>query len=118
MIAAGYEATARLLFWACYLVALDQAEQDRLRAEITAFPPHHVSKLDDLQNWPRLRQALLEALRLYPPTPFMTRDAVADDVVSGEPVILSIKSKDRFEKSALGVKGERQRQAVGTSGHF
>jgi len=86
MIVVGYEPTARLLFWASYLVALAQNEQDKLRAEIARFPPHCVSKLDDLQNWPRLRRTLLEALRLYPPTPFMTREAVADDVISGEPV--------------------------------
>ena len=39
MIVAGYETTARLLFWATYLLTLDLAEQDRLRAELVSFRP-------------------------------------------------------------------------------
>jgi cytochrome P450 len=74
------------LFWASYLLTLDLPEQDRLRAEIVAFPPERVSNLDDLLNWPRLRQALFEALRLYPPAAYISREATADDVVAGEQV--------------------------------
>lgn len=84
MLVAGYETTARLLFWATYLLTLDAAEQNRLRDELTAYPPERVSKLDDLLNWPRLRQTLLEALRLYPPVAYIAREAIADDVVAGE----------------------------------
>jgi cytochrome P450 len=86
MIVAGYETTARLLFWATYLLTLDVAEQDRLRAELAAFPPEQVSSLDDLLNWPRLRQVLFETLRLYPPAAYISREAIEDDVVAGEPV--------------------------------
>jgi cytochrome P450 len=86
MIVAGYETTARLLFWATYLLTLDVHEQSRLRAELAAFPPERVGNLDDLLNWPRLRQVLLESLRLYPPAAYMSRVAIADDVVAGEPV--------------------------------
>jgi cytochrome P450 len=86
MIVAGYETTARLLFWATYLLTLDMVEQDRLRAEVATFPPERVSNLDDLLNWPRLRQVLFEALRLYPPAAYISREAIADDVVAGEPV--------------------------------
>jgi cytochrome P450 len=86
MIVAGYETTARLLFWATYLLTLDLAEQDRLRAELVAFPPERASNLDDLLNWPRLRQVLFEALRLYPPAAYISREATADDVVAGGPV--------------------------------
>ena len=50
-------------FGTTYLLTLDAAQQDRLRDELAAFPPERVSKLDDLLNWPRLRQTLLEALR-------------------------------------------------------
>jgi cytochrome P450 len=86
MLVAGYETTARLLFWASYLLTLDPAEQARLRAEVLAFSPEHVVKLDDLLNWPRLRQMLLEALRLYPAVGQISREAVADDIVVGEQV--------------------------------
>lgn len=84
MLVAGHETTARLLFWATFLLTLDPAEQARLRSEIAAFPPERVSTLDDLQNWPRLRQTLYETLRLYPPAPHMNREAIAEDTVLGE----------------------------------
>jgi cytochrome P450 len=86
MIFAGYETTARLLFWASYLLTLDHAEQTRLRAEVATFPPEHVATLDDLGHWPRLRLVLLEALRLYPPVPLQVREPIEDDVIMGEPV--------------------------------
>jgi cytochrome P450 len=86
MIFAGYETTARLLFWASYLLTLDQAEQTRLRAEVAAFPPERIATLDDLGHWPRLRRVLLETMRLYPPVPVLVREPIEDDVIMGEPV--------------------------------
>lgn len=84
MLFAGFETTSRLLFWASYLLGLDGAEQTRLRAEVRAFPPGRVTSLEDLQHWPRLRQVLLEALRLYPPVPIIMRQVVTPDVLCGE----------------------------------
>jgi cytochrome P450 len=86
MIFAGYETTARLLFWASYLLTLDQREQTRLRAEVMAFPPERVTCLEDLGQWPRLRLVLLEALRLYPPAPILVREPIDVDVIMGEPI--------------------------------
>lgn len=86
MFFAGSETTARLLFWAAYLLAQDIEEQNRLRAEIMACPPERVGNLDDLQNWPRLRNVLLEALRLYPPLPHIIREALDSDEVGGEKI--------------------------------
>jgi len=86
MIFGGFETTARLLFWASYLLTLDPAEQERLRTEISAFAPDRVAALDDLARWPRLRMTLLETLRLYPPVAHIVREAVADDEIIGEPV--------------------------------
>lgn len=86
MIFAGYETTARLLFWTSYLLTLDLGEQARLRSEVLAFPPKRVTTLEDLAHWPRLRLVLLEALRLYPPVPIIVREPVEDDAIMGEPV--------------------------------
>jgi len=86
MIFAGYETTARLLFWASYLLTLDHGEQARLRAEVATFPPERVATLDDLSHWPRLRRVLLETLRLYPPVPILVREPIEDDVIMGETV--------------------------------
>ncbi len=86
MIFAGYETTARLLFWASYLLTLDQGEQARVADEVNAFPPERVATLGDLEHWPRLRAVLLEALRLYPPVPLLVREPIDDDVIMGETV--------------------------------
>jgi cytochrome P450 len=86
MLAAGFETTSRLLFWASYLLALDQAEQDLIREEVLAFPPEWVETMADLNHWPRLKCALLEALRLYPPVAYVVRKAVADDVLADQPI--------------------------------
>ncbi len=86
MLFAGFETTSRLLFWAAYLLALDQAEQAVVREEVTRFTPDRVNRLDDLQHWPRLRLVLLETLRLYPPAPNIVREAVEADELAGEPV--------------------------------
>lgn len=83
MLAAGFETTARLLFWACLLLSLDPAEQERLRAQIAAAPLDRPPSMDDLRRWPALRAMLLETLRLYPPAPVMVRQAVAEDTVLG-----------------------------------
>ena len=86
MFFAGSETTARLMFWASYLLAMDPEEQASVRKEIAAFPPERISGLDDLQNWRRLRNVLLEALRLYPPVPHIVRDANGPDDICGEKI--------------------------------
>lgn len=86
MLAAGFETTSRLLFWATYLLALDPATQDRVRAEVLAFPAERMTGLDDLKAWPLLRSVLFETLRLYPAAPTFGRQALADGEVLGHPV--------------------------------
>ena len=85
-IGAGFETTARVLFWTVYLLSLDKAEQARVREEVRAFPPDKVKVLTNLQKWPRLRSVLLESMRLYPPAPLYTRVAMEKDVVAGREV--------------------------------
>jgi cytochrome P450 len=86
MFFAGSETTARLLFWACYLLAMDSEEQSRVREEVTTFRPERIGGPDDLQNWRRLRNVLLEALRLYPPVPLIFRVANGPDEICGEKI--------------------------------
>lgn len=79
MFFAGSETTARLMFWASYLLTLDRDEQARVQAEITAHPPDKIRTLKDLDHWPRLKNVLFEALRLYPPLPHIMREAIGPD---------------------------------------
>ena len=85
-IGAGFETTARVLFWTVYLLARDKTEQDRLRAEVRAFPPANVTTLADLARWPRMRAVLQESMRLYPPAPLYTRVSMGPDEVAGRQV--------------------------------
>lgn len=87
MLAAGFETTSRLLFWATYLLALDPATQNRVRTEVLAFPAERITSLDDLKHWPLLRSVLFETLRLYPTAPLIARQALEADVVSGCDVV-------------------------------
>jgi len=96
MFFAGSETTARLMFWAVHLLTLDLAEQQPLLSEIAAFPPDRVQTLEDLANWPRLRNVLLEALRLYPPLPHHLRQANGPDTISG----MSVAANDHLWASA------------------
>ena len=96
MFFAGSETTVRLLFWACYLLAMDSEEQTRVREEVTAFRPKRIDGPDHLQNWRRLRNVLLEALRLYPPVPQIIRVANGPDVICGEKIVANTHVLDQF----------------------
>jgi cytochrome P450 len=87
MLAAGFETTSRLLFWATYLLALDPVTQGRVRAEAQGFPAERITSLDDLKHWPLLRSVLFEALRLYPTAPLIARQALEADTVCGCEVV-------------------------------
>jgi cytochrome P450 len=82
-MAAGFETTSRLLTWAVYLLSRDRSEQDLVRAEIERAPPNAVTDLAGLKGWPRLNAVLFEALRLYPPVPFLLRMARSHDHAMG-----------------------------------
>jgi len=86
MIFGGFETTASLLFWASYVLTLDLAEQERIRAEVRTHPPDRVATLAALAQRPRLRTVVLETLRLYPPVPHLAREPLANDVIQGQPV--------------------------------
>lgn len=83
LLAAGFETTARAMFWTIFLLSRDLETQARVRAELRAFPPVSIQSLADLKRWPVLRRVLLEALRLYPPASVFSRTALEDDEVAG-----------------------------------
>jgi cytochrome P450 len=85
-LAAGFETTSRLLFWAAYLLSLDQNEQNAVRAEVQGLAPSQAKSMADTQAWPKLKCALYEALRLYPPAAYIAREAIGDDKIGDEPI--------------------------------
>ena len=84
MILAGHETTATALFWALYLLALDQPTQDEVAAEAKAAAagdaPLGVDAL-------KLTRAVVdETLRLYPPAFLIARAAAAPDTIASRAV--------------------------------
>lgn len=86
MIAAGFETTALTMFWAAYLIANNSNAQREIRREIAQYPPHELKSMKDLERWPRLREAVFEALRLYPPVAFMSRVAMEPSETCGREI--------------------------------
>lgn len=89
-LAAGHETTAASMTWAAYLLARDQAVQDRLRAEIRERLPSisvadggaTVSSLD-IDRMPYLNAVCSEVLRYYSPVPMTLREAACDTSIQG-----------------------------------
>jgi cytochrome P450 len=83
---AGHDTTAKVLTWTLYLLARSPEWSAALEGEIervtggAAIGSRHVDKLVLVQ------QVLKEAMRLYPPVPMMSRQAVADVSIGGHAV--------------------------------
>lgn len=82
-IAAGHETTANALTWSLYLIAQDEAVRARLEAEVDAVAGDAPLSPEHLPALPYTRAVVEEAMRLYPPAPFMSREAIAEDRVLG-----------------------------------
>lgn len=80
-IGAGHETTANALSWSLYLLSQDERARARIEQEVDEvlgdgpIEPHHLERLV------YTRAVIDEAIRLYPPAPYMSRAAIADDRV-------------------------------------
>ncbi len=74
-IAAGHETTANALTWALYCLSQDEAAQEQVEAEIDAAGEGDFA-LDAL---PFTRAVVEEGMRLFPPVPFLSRQAIEPD---------------------------------------
>ena len=75
-IAAGHETTANALTWALYCLSKDSEARARVEAEVDAVPP---GADFDAEALPWTKAVMEETMRLFPPVPFMSRQAVAED---------------------------------------
>jgi len=75
-ITAGHETTALALTWTFHLLDRHPAEEARLLEEIAAATGGGPARPEHLAALPRTRQAIHEALRLYPPAPIIARTAL------------------------------------------
>jgi len=84
--AAGHETTAIVLTWALYLIA-NHAETDaRLVEEIAREAGDAQVTADVADRLTFTRQVVLEAMRLYPPVPVMTRTSLRATTLGGHEV--------------------------------
>jgi len=81
-IAAGHETTSRALTWLFYLLSQDKAARDRVQTEVDAldFDSSPLSWREDL---PFTEACLKEAMRLYPPAPFLSRELSRAETLAG-----------------------------------
>lgn len=64
-MAAGHDTSANMLSWSCYLMAINQDMQDRLREEISTLPDD--PSYADLERLPYLENFCRESLRILCP---------------------------------------------------
>ena len=101
LILSGHETTSLVLAWAMYLLTEHPEIADRVRAEVEAVAGAGPLGASEVERLVYTRQVLLEAMRLYPPVPGVSREAVEDDEVdgirvrAGEVVVISIYSVHR-----------------------
>lgn len=76
---AGHETTATTLTWAWYLIANATWVANRVHKEIDAVCGERAPRLADLPELKWCRAVIQETLRLYPPVPFLPRQAKEAD---------------------------------------
>ena len=82
-MAAGHETTANALTWSLFLLSHDEKWRARAAAEAKRF---RIGEGDPCAGLDVIRAVVEEALRLYPPIAAISRVAIKDDEVCGEPV--------------------------------
>jgi len=86
LLLAGHETTANTLTWTWYLLSQSPEVERRLHAELNEVLDGRVPTVADLPELKYTRMVIEEALRLYPPTPLLSRKAIAGDEVQGYPI--------------------------------
>lgn len=73
---AGHETTASVLTWVFYILAMQPAVLQRLRAEVDAVVGEGDVTFEHIRQLPYVRAVFRETLRLYPPITFLPRVAL------------------------------------------
>jgi cytochrome P450 len=83
---AGHETTAKALTWTLYLIARSPEWAAVLRDEIGRVTGGGPVLAEHLDHFVHTQQVLKESMRLYPPVPMMSRQAVADVSIEGHDI--------------------------------
>ena len=83
---AGHETTALTLGWAFYLLSQHPEVEQRVHEEIDRVLGDRPVRFEDVPQLTYARAVIDETLRLYPPVHIFSREAIADDEISGQRV--------------------------------
>jgi cytochrome P450 len=83
---AGHETTARALTWTLYLLAIFPDWAAALAEEAARVSGDGDVGGDDIERLVLTQQVLKESMRLYPPVPIMSRQAVQDTELDGHAI--------------------------------
>jgi cytochrome P450 len=84
---AGHETTANALAWVWYLLSQVPEVEARLHAELGEVLRGRLPNLADVPKLVYTRAVFEEAIRLYPPVPFLARQALRDETIYGRPIL-------------------------------
>lgn len=83
---AGHETTAKALTWTLYLIARSPEWAQALDEEVARVAGGAPIGAAHLERLALVQQVLKESMRLYPPVPIMSRQAVADSALGGHAI--------------------------------
>lgn len=83
---AGHETTANVLAWTWYLISQAPDVEKKLHEELDSVLGNRVPEYADVENLKYTRAILDETMRLYPPVPILSRQALKDDEIRGRKV--------------------------------
>lgn len=99
LLFAGFDTTASAISWAMMLLARDKSLQADLRRQVAGMADAANLTAADVMSVSDLGAFLLEALRIFPPIPILSRIATVDDNIDG----VAIKANTRVLISIIGV---------------
>jgi cytochrome P450 len=85
-IAAGHETTANALTWSLFLLSQHSAWRETVEREVDEILDDRPIDARKLGHLTRVRATIDEALRLYPPAPSLSREAIAPDILAGQTI--------------------------------
>ena len=83
---AGHETTANVLAWTWYLISQSPSVEQKLHQELESVLGDRTPEFEDVENLHYTRAILDETMRLYPPVPILSRQALEEDEIRGKKV--------------------------------
>ena len=104
LLFAGFDTTASAVCWSMLLLAQNPTLQTKLRASVKGMATRETLTAKDVLALDDLNAFILEALRIFPPIPVLSRLIVDDDQING----WSLKKGNRVLLSIIGVQQDNK----------